>query len=357
MHLGSEAERADLYNMAAGVQALDDTYGPELLLRSAAWLTVKESRASFAIEHEADQGDKVRRFAAAIGEFSGRRTTPCRLTTCWACRRLCWGTTRCGWVFAGRPCLWGKALFARRSCTTSRPAKTWCLPCMDAMRQCERRTRGAHSVARAAALSFAFVYLHPLADRNGRVHRFLVNHLMAADKGVPRNIVVPVSATIASPARGRALYDQVLEGVSRPFMQADADGYRFGQHRVCADGGETHVEFQQADDAQHVWRYLNLTQRVRYLSALLRQTVEHAMAEGALMLRRYDDARAAIKRWVEMPDRDADRIIRSLHQGTWVVNGKLRQELPTLFEEGGALHALHDKLVYAVRMAFEEKLS
>lgn len=76
VYLGPEAERAWLYDVAAGVKMLDDTYGPELLLRSAAWLTFKESRASFAIEHEADQDDKVRRFAEASSAFSGRLDDP-----------------------------------------------------------------------------------------------------------------------------------------------------------------------------------------------------------------------------------------------------------------------------------------
>jgi hypothetical protein len=51
--------------VAEGVQQLDEAFGPELLLRNAAWLTFKESRASFAIEHEADQSSRVKRFAAA----------------------------------------------------------------------------------------------------------------------------------------------------------------------------------------------------------------------------------------------------------------------------------------------------
>ena len=65
-----------LYDVAAGVQSLDDTYGPELLLRSAAWLTFKESRASFAIEHEVDKQDRVKRFAAAIATYSGCMNDP-----------------------------------------------------------------------------------------------------------------------------------------------------------------------------------------------------------------------------------------------------------------------------------------
>lgn len=353
VYLGPPTERDWLYDVAAGVQVLDDTYGTELLLRSAAWLTFKESRASFAIEHEADQDDKVRRFAAAIGEFSGQLDDPMSPAHLLDLQKAVLGQYALRMGIRQSPVFVGQSTFRGQVVHYIAPDETRVPGMLDAIRQCERRTRGTHTVARAAAISFGFVYLHPLADGNGRVHRFLVNHLLAADGVVPPNIVVPVSATIAGSARGRAQYDQVLEVVSKPFMQAYADGYRFGQHRVCPDGVETNFEFMQNPDAQHVWRYIDLTQHAHYLSALLRHTVEHEMAEEALVLRQYGDARAAIKRWVEMPDPDADRIIRSLHQGNWAVSGKLRQELPAIFEEGGPLYGLHMQLIAAVRAAFE----
>ena len=352
--LGPEAERGWLYDVGAGVQRLDDTYGPELLLRSAAWLTFKESRASFAVEHEADQDHKVRRFAAAINEFSGRLDDPMSPEHLLSLQKAVLGPHALRVGVRQSPVFVGQSSLRAQLVHYIAPGEDRVPGMLDALRLYERRTRGANSVARAAAVSFAFVYLHPLADGNGRVHRFLVNHLLAADKVVPPNIVVPVSATIAGSAKGRAQYDEVLEVVSRPFMRAYADGYRFGAQRVCADGVETNFEFLQADDAQHVWRYLDLTAHARYLSELLRQTVEHEMAEEALLLRQHDAARAAIKRWVEMPDADADRIIRSLHQSQWVVSGKLRQELPAIFEEGGAFHGVHERLVEAVRTAFED---
>lgn len=352
--LGPEAERGWLYDVAAGVQRLDHTYGPELLLRSAAWLTFKESRASFAVEHEADQEDKVRRFAAAMGEFSGRLDDPMSPDHLLTLQKAVLGQHALRVGIRQSPVFVGQSSFRAQIVHYIAPGEDLVPDMLDALRLTERRTRGANSVARAAAVSFAFVYLHPLVDGNGRVHRFLVNHLLAADKAVPPNIVVPVSATIAGSAKGRAQYDEVLEVVSRPFMQAYADGYRFGQHRVCPDGVETNFEFQQAEDAQHVWRYLDLTEHARYLSELLRQTVEHEMAQEALLLRQFDVARAAIKRWVEMPDPDADRIIRSLQQNHWEVSGKLRQELPAIFEAGGTFYGLHEKLVEAVRAAFDD---
>ena len=181
-----------------------------------------------------------------------------------------------------------------------------------------------------------------------------MNHLLAADKVVPARLIIPVSATIAGSAKGRAAYDQILESFSRPFMQRHADGYRFGLQRTCPDGVVTDFEFTQTDDAQHAWRYPDLSGHVRYLSGVLRQTVEHEMAQEAQVLRQYDEARTAIKRQVEMPDRDADRIIGSLKQENWRISNKLRKELPQIFEEGGAFYAQHAQIVAAVRAAFED---
>lgn len=351
--LGAEAQREWMYDVGAGVKRLDDAYGPQLLLRSAAWLTFKESRASFAIEHEADQDDKVRRFAAAMGEFGGRLDDPMSPEHLLALQRAVLGQNALRLGVRQSPVFVGQSNLRAQIVHYIAPNPEMVPQMLDAIRQFERRTRGANSVARAAAVSFAFVYLHPLADGNGRVHRFLVNHLLAMDKVVPQSIVVPVSATIAGTAKGRAQYDQVLEVVSRPFMQAYADGYRFGVNRVCPDGVETNFEFQQGDNAQHLWRYLDLSVHVRYVSDLLRYTVEHEMAREALVLQQYDDARVAIKRWVEMPDHDADRIIRALHQGNWVVSDKLRKGLPAIFSETGPFFSLHDKLIESVRAVFE----
>ena len=226
---------------------------------------------------------------------------------------------------------------------------------LDALRSFEARTRGMNPVARAAAVSFAFVYLHPLADGNGRIHRFLINHLLAADKAVPANIIVPVSATIASSAKGRADYDQALEAFSRPFMRVYADAYRFGMKQLCPDGIETNFEFLRVEDAQHAWRFLDMSEQVRYLSGVLRQTVEQEMAQEALALRQYDEARVAIKDLIEMPDPDADRIIRSLRDGDWQVSGRLRKTLPQIFAEDGVFYARHAQIIAAVRAVFESE--
>jgi len=40
------------------------------------------------------------------------------------------------------------------------------------------KTQGQSAIMRSAVAAFGFVYIHPLADGNGRVHRFLVNDIL-----------------------------------------------------------------------------------------------------------------------------------------------------------------------------------
>ena len=48
----------------------------------------------------------------------------------------------------------------------------------------------------AAAIACGFVYIHPLADGNGRLHRCLVNHVLAERKFMPPGLVFPVSSAM-----------------------------------------------------------------------------------------------------------------------------------------------------------------
>ena len=53
---------------------------------------------------------------------------------------------------------------------------------------------GLDAVLQAAATAFGFVYIHPLQDGNGRLHRCLIHHVLAERKFTPPGIVFPVSS-------------------------------------------------------------------------------------------------------------------------------------------------------------------
>jgi hypothetical protein len=67
---------AEQYDCAQHLADLEVEFGADVLQRSVVWLTIKESRASFAIEHEAQHVDRVRRFACVMEQRCGQYDQP-----------------------------------------------------------------------------------------------------------------------------------------------------------------------------------------------------------------------------------------------------------------------------------------
>jgi hypothetical protein len=53
---------------------------------------------------------------------------------------------------------------------------------------------GADPVLHAVATGFGFVYIHPFQGGNGRLHRCLIQHILAERKITPPGMVFPVSS-------------------------------------------------------------------------------------------------------------------------------------------------------------------
>ncbi len=65
----------------------------------------------------------------------------------------------------------------------------------------------------------------------------------------------------------------------------------------------------------------------------------------------FQRAQEQLKEVIEMPDQDANRIIRSIKENGWKVSGKLKKGYPILEDERMA-----QRVVDAVRSAFEDRL-
>jgi Fic family protein len=58
------------------------------------------------------------------------------------------------------------------------------------------REDGLAPVLQAAATAFGFVYVHPFQDGNGRVHRCLIQGVLAERVFTPPGMVFPVSSEL-----------------------------------------------------------------------------------------------------------------------------------------------------------------
>jgi hypothetical protein len=302
------------------------------------------------IEREADKADRIQRFAHVIAKYCGHIDNPLSNESLHTLQAGILGEEALGLGLRHSPVFVGQATMREDIVHYIAPQFEVLTQLLDGLKAFELATRGAEPLARAAVIAFAFVYIHPMRDGNGRIHRFLINDTLIRDKAVPDGVILPVSATITSSIDFRARYDRTLEAFSRPFMQRYAGSYRFGELVVYDDGTRSNLVFDDYDDAQFAWRYPDLTEQVLYTAQVVAHTVRIEMADEARVLVIFQRAQERLKEVLEMPDQDANRVIRSLKENSWQVSGKLKKAYPQL----EVIH-LAERVVEAVRSAFEDQ--
>lgn len=343
-------QAAQNVNPQAELAQLDAEFGPDLLLRSASWLTFKESQASFTIEHEADKGDRIQRFAHVMAEHCGRIANPLDEPSLRQLQADILGHNALRLGIRRSPVFVGQATLHRNIVHYVAPHFERVPAMLEGLKTFEATTRGLHPVVRAGVLAFGFVYIHPMCDGNGRLHRFLINDTLIRDGAVPGRLILPVSASIINSTRFRADYDHVLEVFSTPLMHRYASAYRFGEQTMAEDGTPVDFLFDAYDDADFAWRYPDLTEHAIYTCKIVDFTIRNQMAEEARTLKRFDTANQRLKDVIEMPNQDAARIIRSIKASGWRVSNKLLKDYPFLTDEHSQA-----RVIEAIQSAFEDR--
>ncbi len=140
----------------------------------------------------------------------------------------------------------------------------------------------------AACLSFGFVFIHPLSDGNGRVHRLLLSHVLRMTEHVSPKVPLPIAASIAADPIG---YDEALEDFSRralPFVDYAFDG----------DG-----ELEVLNDTVHLYRYPDLTAQTEAVCRWYSQAIEEGLVDEVDLLQKFDEAKRRMQEVVDLPGR------------------------------------------------------
>ena len=162
----------------------------------------------------------------------------------------------------------------------------------------------------AAVVSFAFDFLHPFSDGNGRIHRFLLHHVLARRNFGPQGIILPVSAVILKRPRE---YDQALESFSKPLME------------LVEYTLDDRLRMTVTNDTVDFYRYIDCTELTRITIDFIRETIETELPSELRYLTMYDEIRNRMREIVEMPDRHADLFIKLVRQNRGTLSKKKRE--------------------------------
>jgi len=270
------------------VGALVDRYDPRLLQRAAQFLYLKETKSSFEIEREQPDRRRTLRFVELLRRAHELRELSTRvlvdLQKAILDPRYAKDGFRTDQNYVGQSTGYQEIVHY----VSPKPEDLGEL--MAGWIACHARLQASaiDPVVQAAVLGFGFVFLHPFDDGNGRLHRYLIHHVLARRGFTPPGLVLPVSAVMLAEPRA---YDACLEGFSRPLLERldyDLDGR--GALRVRGE-------------SRSLYRYFDATPMAEYLYAVVERTIERDLVDELDFLARFDAAWKALREIVDMPDR------------------------------------------------------
>jgi hypothetical protein len=282
-----------------------------LWTRTAAFLLLKDSRSSFQMEGEDPPQDRIQRWGQIIGE-AGRRPVDRRELE--RLQRIVIGDAR--FVHLGLRQEDGFVGEHDRVSGAPIPDHISARPedlseLMEGLAAFDKGpARHLDPVLAAAALAFGFVYIHPFEDGNGRLHRYLIHHVLAERGFNPPGLVFPVSAVILDRIDE---YRRVLESYSRRLLP----------HIRWRP--TVHGNVEVLNDSADFYRYFDATPHAEFLFQCVARTIDVDLLEEARFLEAYDGFKASVSLMVDMPDRLLDLLFRFLHQNGGRLLSRARQ--------------------------------
>ncbi|RLA38987.1 MAG: cell filamentation protein Fic, partial [Gammaproteobacteria bacterium] len=305
----SRTQKLDDY-IAADFSKQKSTYlegvHKDILQRASAFLILKDSKASFTIEGESPKSKRAVRWGLTIGQAGKNPLTKEELLRL---QQLVIENSR--FVKMGFRKQGG--FIGEHDRTTGEPipnhiSARW----QDAEQLIDGLIEGCElllatdidPVLSAAKVAFGFVFIHPFADGNGRIHRYLIHHILARKGFSQQGIIFPVSASILDHIND---YRKVLESYSQPLLD-------FIEWKATKDNN-----IEVLNETMDYYRYFDATRQAEFLYGCVSDTINNIIPEEVKYLEQYDEFKRFLDDEFEMPDNMVALMVRFLEQN----NGKL----------------------------------
>jgi Fic family protein len=284
----------------------------DVLQRASAFLLLKDSKASFSIEGENPLPSRAMRWSKAISEAGRNELSKQELERLQQIVIESAKFTKFGYRQQG-------GFVGEHDRDTLQP-----LPDHISARQedIERLMDGLlqtatlqmkgqyHPVLIAASIAFGFVFIHPFVDGNGRLHRYLIHHILAKTNFTPQGIIFPISASILGHI---ADYRQLLEKYSHgilPFIAWKTTP----DHNVSV-----------SNETSDYYQYYDATEQAEFLFDCINDTIENIIPQEISYLQKYDELKNYLDNEFEMPDKMVALLVRLLSQNNGMLAKKKRE--------------------------------
>ena len=308
-------------DLSGSIEKRLDGRDKQLIRRTAAFLLLKDSKASFAIEGEYPPNLRARNWGKAIGQAGKKQLTIEELERL---QDIVIGTKKLKNMglrtqegFIGEH---DRETFSPMPDHISAKAKD--LPSlMKGLLDTNNllQESGYDPVLAATTVAFGFVFIHPFSDGNGRIHRYMIHHILTQMGYTKRGMIFPVSAAILNRIDE---YQSILESYSSQRIDL-IEWEPTTDHNV-----------KILNDTIDLYRYYDLTAQVEFLYECVEETIEQIIPDELNYLEKYDRMTQYINNYLSLPDTKVDLLIKFLNQNNGKLSKNKRQkEFDELTEE------------------------
>jgi Fic family protein len=295
---------------------------PAILHRAAAYLYTKETKSSFAIEGEKPTRDRTERFIAVLsraGTFNAiDKRALVKLQNAIVDPRYAQKGWRNEQNYVGET-LHDYSQQVHFACPRPEDVDSLMRGWMQMLaRLVEGGNNGMDEIGSAAASAFGFIFIHPFQDGNGRIHRFVVHHVLAKTGFTPAGIIFPISAVML---KDRIHYDQALEAFSKAIMP-------FVKFSIDKDSRMT-----VHNDTADLYRYFDATPQTEYLYSCIEETLNKDFKAELRFVQFFDSAMEKTKEIVDMPTNKASLLVRLIRQNNGTLSKSKRGQFSELADE------------------------
>ena len=285
----------------------------DLIRRTAAFLLLKDSKASFAIEGEYPPNVRARNWGKSIGQ-SGK--IPLNIEEIVRLQDIVIGNKKLKNMGIRKE----EGFIGEHDRETFTPmpdhisAKAKDLPSlMQGLFETNTllQQAGYDAVLTAATIAFGFVFIHPLSDGNGRIHRYIIHHILSRMGYTKRGMIFPVSSAILDRIDE---YQDILEHYSSPRVN------------LIDWKGTPDYNVEILNETIDLYRYCDLTKQADFLYECVEDTIEKIIPSELDYLEKYDRMTQVFNEHLSLPDTKVDLLIKFLNQNQGKLSNKKREK-------------------------------
>lgn len=310
-----KTEKLDNY-INANLSEQNNTYlrgiHKDVLQRASSFLLLKDSKASFTIEKENPGTNRAMRWGKAIGQAGNKPLSIAELERLQQivienARFVKLGMRNEGGFVGEHDRITGEPI-PEHVAANHEDLRTLLNGLVNANVLMQDKLYDA--VLASASIAFGFVFIHPFVDGNGRLHRYLIHHLLAKKEFTKQGIIFPVSASILDHIDD---YRHVLEHYSHPLLDF-----------ISWKETEDH-NVEVLNDTVDFYRFFDATKQAEFLYDCVHDTLQRIIPQEVNYLLKYDEFKHFIDDEFEMPDNMVATLLRFLEQHNGILSKRALQ--------------------------------